>query len=192
MEEYDSSYYQKINAEEGPQANRLADVLVWKYNPGAVIDVGCATGLYLRPFLEHGVKVVGVDYADAVIQDEVLQIPRKFIHISDITKKPVGRIADLTICLEVLEHIPASGAQAAIRNICKTSGTIIFSAAQPGQGGVGHINCQPKEYWEKLFQRNGYGRDPMDEEYIKIIMAAGYHMGWLINNLMVFKKQSAS
>ncbi len=190
MSDYDVDYFTQINDEEGEQARRLADLLIWKYRPKSIIDVGCATGLYLKPFMERGIRITGVDNAIDAIANEVLQVPPKNILMRDITKQPVGKKADLTICLEVLEHIPAKGAKKAIKHISECSNVVIFSAAQPGQGGVGHINCQPKEYWEKLFGALDFHRDTTDEEYLKIIMASGYHMGWLINNMMVLKRNS--
>lgn len=188
MSDYNIAYYQHINAEEGPQAQRLADVMVWKYAPSSVIDVGCASGLYLKPFLEKGIKVTGIDSAKAAIADEILQIPRSYIQLSDITKQAPKTKADLALCIEVMEHIPARYAQRAIGNLVKAADSILFTAAQPGQGGLGHVNCQLPTYWEALFAKNGFKRKFEDEEYLKIIMAAGYHMGWLTNNLMVLEK----
>ena len=188
MSDYDVSYFQQINAEEGPQAERLADVLVWRYQPNSVLDIGCATGLYLEPFLDRGVDVIGIDYSDAVIDTAVLKIPKDKIVITDITKRPIKQRADLTVCIEVMELIDEKYAEKSVNNIAKTSKTIFFTAAQPGQGGVGHVNCQPKVYWQAFFATNGFERDIKDEDYIRIIMQAGYHMGWLTNNLMVFKK----
>lgn len=188
MTDYDVDYFQKINEEEAEQAHRLADVLIWKYQPKKVIDIGCATGLYLKPFMLHGVQIQGIDYSNDVMDKSVLQIPKTMIKMADLTKKLPRLKADLTLCVEVMEHIPESSAKAGIRNIARTSDLIFFTAAQPGQGGVGHINCQPKEYWESLFEKQGLFRDFVDEEYLRTIMAAGYHMGWLTNNLMVFKR----
>lgn len=190
MDGYDVAYFRQINNEEGPQAERLADLLVWKYSPKSVIDIGCASGLYLKPFLDRGIKVTGLDNAKAVISNEVLQIPRKNIELGDITQKPPKAKADLALCIEVMEHIPASGANSGIRNISRASNLIIFSAAQPGQGGLGHINCQPPAFWQALFAQNGFVRLYQDESYLKIIIKSGYHMGWLINNMMVFRKES--
>jgi SAM-dependent methyltransferase len=186
---YDTDYYQHINLEEAEQAQRLGDLLVWKYAPKSVLDIGSATGLYLKSFLNKGIKVTGIDYSEAAAFEDVLQIPQQYIQIRDITTKPIGLRADLSLCIEVLEHIAAKDAQAAIHHIALTSDTIFFTAAQPGQGGTGHINCQPKEYWDNLFSKEGFTRDTQDEIYIKIIMASGYHLGWLLNNLMVFKKR---
>lgn len=186
---YDVDYYKQINADEAEQANRLAEVLKWVYSPNSVIDIGSATGLYLKPFLDDGTKVTAVDYSESAISDEVLQIPKKDFKIVDITKQSIGVTADLALCVEVLEHIEAEFSEIAIHHIAETSNTIFFTAAQPGQGGVGHVNCQPKEYWAAFFTNEGFVRDIKDEDYIRIIMASGYHMGWLINNLMVFKRK---
>ncbi|HLC91705.1 MAG TPA: methyltransferase domain-containing protein [Candidatus Saccharimonadales bacterium] len=190
MDGYSAAYFKQINDEEGPQAERLADVLIWKYSPKSVIDIGCASGLYLKPFLDRNVKVRGLDNAKAVIDDEVLQIPRRYIELADITKNPPKTKADLALCIEVMEHIPKSGAKPAIRHLTQASDLIIFSAAQPGQGGVGHINCQLPSYWQALFAKNGFERQYQDESYLKTIISSGYHMGWLINNLMVLRKKS--
>jgi len=188
MDEYDVAYYQHINAEEGPQAQRLAELLIWKYSPISVIDIGCATGLYLKPFLDRGVKVTGLDSAKATLAKEVLQIPRSRIILGDITKSSPKIKADLALCIEVMEHIPASGATPGIQHLTECANLIIFSAAQPGQGGVGHVNCQPPAYWQSIFANHGFERLQEDENYLKIIMSSGYHMGWLINNLMVLHK----
>lgn len=185
---YDENYYHTINQEEGEPAYRLGKLLTWIYKPKSVLDVGSATGLYLKPFYDAGIKITGVDLSVSAVTERVLQVPKKFIKIQDITKKKIGIKADLTICIEVLEHIPESDAQISIKHISETSDTIFFTAAQPGQGGVGHINCQPKEYWEKLFTPLGFRRDQDDEEYIKIVMQSGPYMIWMINNLMVFKR----
>jgi SAM-dependent methyltransferase len=186
---YDIDYYKQINQEEAEQAARLGDLLTWIYAPQSVLDVGSATGLYLKPFLNKGIQVTGVDYATAAVDDTVLQIPKQYITTRDITKKPIGVHADLALCIEVLEHIDAKDAAVSIHHLAECADTILFTAAQPGQGGTGHINCQLKDYWDSLFQTEGFRRDEQDEAYIKIIMASGYHMGWLLNNLMVFKRR---
>lgn len=192
MTMYDTSYYKQINLEEAEQATRLAKILMWVYAPKSVLDIGSATGLYLKPFADAGLVISGVDYSASAIAKEVLQVPRKSIRIVDITKQSIATSADLALCIEVLEHIPATGTKAAITHIAETSNTIFFSAAQPGQGGVGHINTQPKEYWEAFFTGEGFRRDLIDEEYIKTLISAGYHMGWLVNNMMIFKRLAGS
>ena len=63
-----------------------------------------------------------------------------------------------------------------------------WSAAHPGQGGVDHINCQPKEYWQKLIESNGLVRDETMEQQMIEYISNGYHMGWFVQNAMIFKR----
>lgn len=184
-------YYSQIEQEETPQAVRLAEYLTAKYSPESVIDLGCATGLYLKPFSSAS-RRVGVEQSFQACY--MGQVP---ILQDDITN-PMCRYGefDLVICLEVLEHIPADRASDAIKTIVSClapHGRIIFSAAIPGQGGEGHINCQPKEYWLTLFRNvhlfSDRYVDLSDGETADLIdfMKSGYHMGWLTQNGMVLR-----
>ena len=61
------------------------------------------------------------------------------------------------MCLEVAEHIETARSEQLVQNICSLSDQyILFSAAPPGQGGVGHINEQPWEFWINLFEKRGW------------------------------------
>ncbi|MGA0104366.1 MAG: hypothetical protein ACO3LH_11725, partial [Steroidobacteraceae bacterium] len=72
----------------------------------------------------------------------------------------------------------------------RPGGNLIWSAAQPGQGGTGHINCQPKDYWAERLSACGLQRDEETEQHLKDYAASGYHMGWFVNNVMVFRQPS--
>jgi hypothetical protein len=64
---------------------------------------------------------------------------------------------DTAVSTEVAEHIPKAKAKMLVANLAKhASRTIFFTAAEPGQWGDGHINCQPKSYWEALFRNCGW------------------------------------
>jgi hypothetical protein len=65
---------------------------------------------------------------------------------------------------------------------------VYFSAACPGQGGHGHINLQPKSYWVEKFHRAGFWLDPdATAEWVGFI-GSGYHLGWLTQNGLVFRR----
>jgi hypothetical protein len=64
---------------------------------------------------------------------------------------------------------------------------LFWSAAIPEQGGDGHVNCQPKEYWEQKFIQRGLQRNQVIEFDFLSFMKNGYHMGWLVQNIMVFQ-----
>jgi hypothetical protein len=68
----------------------------------------------------------------------------------------LGRTFDLVISLETGEHLPGEAADMLVASIVRHAGTIMFSAAVPGQEGKGHINCQPHEYWHEKFAALGF------------------------------------
>lgn len=166
-------------SDEALQAEMLGNLLYDIYLPRKVVDVGCNTGLYLAPFLARGCEVMGYDNNP--------KSPTVPVRNRDITK-PFRDHADLTICLEVLEHIPDEYSDAVLDNLVKISDKLIFTAAQPGAGGVGHINCQPKEYWRQKIESRGFEFCPGETAFITERMNKPGVMGWLLNNLMVFRR----
>lgn len=141
---YDTSFF----AEEAEVARRSAEIVVpTVIIPGqAVIDVGCGTGAWLDVALEYGCVVWGVD---GFAPESAI------VHRGDLTDGYDCSGYDLALCLEVAEHLTESSARPLVQGLCGAS-TVLFSAATPGQPGVGHINCQPHEFWHDLFAEHGY------------------------------------
>lgn len=146
-----------------------------------IIDVGCGPGIYVKALKELGHEVIGVDVDKANPYEHVDIFSDEFLQYTDF---------DLCMCIEVAEHIPEDLADSLIKRLAHTSDTILFSAAVPGQGGYGHINCQYKDYWIDKFNRNNYILDEVATDKFVDFMKNGYHMGWLVNNAMVFKSYS--
>jgi hypothetical protein len=179
--------FDQITIEELPQAFRLAKVLMDTFHPTSVSDVGCATGLYLVPFVAKGIPVYGYELNEEARTRSLLR--PEDVWYGDITASPFEPpVTDISLCIEVMEHIPEADANTAINHLCLTSDIIIFSAAAPGQGGVGHINCQPKAYWVDKFRNNNFFLAPFAANSIIDYMVQGYHMGWLRQNLMVLRR----
>lgn len=187
MDDYTVDYYRSLNTEEAPQAQALAQVLTQLYHPRSVIDLGCGTGLYLEPF---DCRVEGLDCSLAAFDDEVRKIPREWLTPCDLTIPFQDIIkSDISLCLEVVEHVGSEHADTLVANICRASDTIILTAAPPGQAGLNHVNCQPQAYWEAKFAAHGFKRDYHDECAIVVSVSKTPHTFWLIRNLMVFKRQ---
>lgn len=181
----DNNYFQQIIDEETEQAQRLAQLLIDMYRPKTVADYGCATGLYLEPFAAAGIEVIGYDNAEPALA--LTKLPDQ-VHLTDLTQDLELKETDLSISLEVLEHIEARDAVKVAGTIAKHSNILVFSAAHPGQGGEGHINCRTREYWEGVFNAYGLELDPVDTARVITHMTSGYHMGWLPMNVMVLKR----
>lgn len=129
-------------------AGAIVPVLVEELRPLTVVDVGCGEGWFCREFQGHGVSTVGVD------GDRLPHVDR----VVDFTRPPYPELGgfDLVVCLEVAEHIEAQFAPKFVEWLCSLGPTVVFSAAVPGQGGPGHVNEQPPEYWAELFAEHRY------------------------------------
>jgi SAM-dependent methyltransferase len=152
---YDRDFY--ANREKNKQAAKVIISIVQEYiRPVSVVDVGCATGVWLAAFKEAGVHdILGID-GDWVPTD-MLEIPKDAFCVADVaTPIQVGRHFDLAVCLEVVEHLPEDSAATIVRSLTELSSNILFSAAIPFQGGVGHVNEQWPDYWAWRFREFGY------------------------------------
>jgi len=137
----------------------LSQVIEVRPSIASAIDIGCGVGTWLNVLQKYGVgDIQGVD--GPWVEQKYLEIPSECFRAYNFQNAEIeisfNRRYDLAICLEVAEHIPQSKANAFVRNLTTLSDLILFSAAIPGQGGLGHINEQWPSYWASLFLENGY------------------------------------
>ena len=93
------------------------------------------------------------------------------------------------MCIEVAEHIDSEFEDQVVEKVVSTVGkTLIWTAAVPGQGGIGHINCKNKEEWSEKIVKAGLTRNYEKEKELIEYISQGYHMGWFKSNVMVFDK----
>jgi len=171
-----------IHNEEQPFAKRLSKWIADELKPSKVLDIGCGPGTYVEEMRKQGLEAFGYD-----IDERVKNKP----YLSQQSLFDVKDTGDAVFCLEVAEHIEQSESKKiteALVSCLNPEGILIWSAAAPGQGGVGHINCQTKEYWEQLFLELPVVRLVDVEEALLTYIKDGYHMGWFVQNLMVLKK----
>jgi glycosyltransferase involved in cell wall biosynthesis/SAM-dependent methyltransferase len=173
--------YNHMQAEEKPMADRLALWIKSILDPNTVLDVGCGPGHFVESLRSVNVNATGADIDERVKGKDYLQY--KSIFELDTER------ADVTLCIEVAEHIEESKSDEIVKQLYKvTDKTLIFTAAQPGQGGIGHINCQPKEYWLNKLTAIGFKYNQQKHEELLTYIKQGSYMGWFINNLLVFDK----
>lgn len=154
-----------------------------RFRPAQVLDLGCGLAAYLRLFAERGMDVVGVDGAP---WSTFHQIPESAYRQHDLSAGPpvMEEDFDMSLCLEVVEHLPEAAGLALVR--CMTGHTrqaIIFSAAQPGQPGDGHITCHPPEFWLRAFEKEGWSADPAASAALRLTST----LHWFRRNLFVLR-----
>jgi SAM-dependent methyltransferase len=153
---YSQAFFEQINQAALQSAEVVVPILMELLHPQYVVDVGCGTGIWLSVYKKFGVKkVLGID--GAYVERKSLQIEDDEFLPMDLRQSfSLPETFDLSLCLEVAEHLPKRSARGLVKSLTRLSPFIFFSAAIPGQGGVQHINEQWPEYWESLFLEAGY------------------------------------
>lgn len=154
---YDDHFMDYTGDSSRHSAVVIAGLLQSPLHIDSVLDVGCATGTWLRAWSEAGVgDIQGVD-GDYVDRTRLRVDPSCF-RSADLSRPlSLDRRYDLVQSLEVAEHIDAAHAGRFVQNLVDHSnGLILFSAAPPGQGGEYHVNEQPLQYWREKFAGHGY------------------------------------
>lgn len=121
-----------------------------------IVDFGCGAGTWLWCAKSFGTKdILGLD--GDYVPKGMRMINDEYFMPADLEKVQIlPKKYDLAMSLEVAEHLSPDAADNFVESLCGASDTILFSAAHPGQGGNGHINEQPIEYWIDKFRIHDY------------------------------------
>ena len=125
--------------------------------PFRVLDAGCAMGLLVEALVARGVDAFGVDVSAYAISQAAPEV-RNRCQVGSLTAPLDGRF-DLIVCIEVLEHMPAADAAAALKNICAHTDDVLFSSSPTDFSEATHVNVQAPEVWAEAFAREGLLRD---------------------------------
>lgn len=159
---YDQRFYDWVNLTARQSARRLLPLARNACSPASVVDVGCGEGAWLDEWRRVGVNdLTGVD-GDYVTRARLLIPADRFI-AADLSRGfTAPRRFDLAQSLEVAEHLPPASSETFVESLCALSDIVLFSAAQPGQGGEGHVNERKPSEWAALFAQHGYNAyDPI-------------------------------
>lgn len=154
--------------------------------PSSLVDIGCGPGHVVRMAASMGIPAVGVDICATPDGSQLFRSDLRFEWVS-----PTGP-ADMVLCLEVGEHLPASSAQVLCSTLAMNTalgGTLLFSAAVPGQGGSGHLNERPHSYWRGLLATKFKEVPHMTAKLRTTWSVVAPRSWWYGQNLMIFRKE---
>jgi len=151
-----------------PFCHVIAGTLVEKYNPGSVLDLGCATGYLVYAFDEFGVESFGVDLSEYAI-DHGPESVRARLFKADVASEALpfedGKF-DMVTALGVLEHLKnMDHAICETKRVLRTGGTLFIRTPKRsietvlrmlGISDPTHINVHPRAYWVKTLESHGF------------------------------------
>lgn len=149
--------------------------------PRSVVDFGCGLGAYLKTFKNLGVDIAcGVEGQD---MSDFMADGIDFVRHDLSEPLDLGKRYDVVQCTEVIEHLHERGASVLMDTICRhAEKAVLFSAAKPGQPGIGHVNCRPLAHWLAEFAKRGWVPD--------VFLSLGFRMhatlSWFRANPVVF------
>jgi 2-polyprenyl-3-methyl-5-hydroxy-6-metoxy-1,4-benzoquinol methylase len=184
---YDADFFLEGNQSKTDSADKVARIITEIFSFSSVFDIGCGMGIFSEPFLRLGKDVLGCDLS---VDGLALSSKEFTVFQADVTKPiRLNRKYDLVLCFEVAEHIPKKYSRQLVENCAANGKQIIFTAAPPGQPGIGHINGQPYEFWINLFAEKNFIFQRELTERVRHQMKQEQVVHWIANNFMYFSME---
>jgi SAM-dependent methyltransferase len=185
---YDRKFYRDLDTTAQTSAREIVPMILDLVKVGSVVDVGCGDGGWLSIFKANGVDdIIGID--GPWIDDDLLKIAKPQFRRSPLDELlPIERRFDLSMSLEVAEHLPPEKADQFVAELTRLAPIVLFAAAVPGQGGLHHVNEQWPGYWTARFAAHGYR--PIDAIRLAVWNRASVTW-WYKQNTLLFATPAA-
>lgn len=162
---YNENFYKNRHTDTLYSAKKILGIvksIIPQQQISSVLDFGCGIGTWLSILKNKNCKITGID--GPWVPKQYLVIPQQDFLSMDILQSLSDTSSNLwllskynlSISLEVAEHISQNLAYRFIEFLTKKSDYILFSAAIPGQTGDGHVNEQWPSYWAEKFDHYSF------------------------------------
>jgi len=187
---YDSDWFE-LQEWQHPWCQKLMGWLGGEYGPfDSSLDLGAGDGYYSHVLAEMGTTATAVEVSEEALP-AMSELVNNVVH--DLREPlDLGQGFDLVLSLEVAEHLPLSAADIFCDTIARhCTDLLVFTAAAPGQGGHGHCNLQPFDFWRDRLQSRGLrflasGTDRIRQAWKNILRDS---VPWLSKNVTLFERQ---
>jgi len=190
LKHYDKEFY-SMHIDWQSDYRHISDWIALNLNADVYGDIGCGNGYIIRNLYKNNKKQVwGIDGSKNFI-NFVNKSIAPYVKVVDLTERHKLQRSDVSICLEVAEHIEEGYSDIFVQNVVSTKArTIIFTAAPPGQEGISHVNLKPAKFWLKKFKKHGYlPNDMLAQKFRRDLSPQLKHTKWYLNNIMILEKK---
>jgi SAM-dependent methyltransferase len=157
----------------------------------SVIDVGCGSGAFAAEAARQGLRAIGLEHSRHGINLARQQgVDCRPFDVARPVREQMSEVVDLAYSFEVAEHVPASLADNFVHFMTRLGPLVVFTAAQPGQGGIGHLNEQPLEYWIQKFEREGFDQSRAETDALRASFQTRQTSYWFYRNALVFRRRA--
>jgi SAM-dependent methyltransferase len=158
MATYGNQYFtEEIFSTDYPS---LAKAIIEAYAPKHIVEVGCGPGHLTKSFSALNIKTTAIDGFSVPDFSAYPNIDFTKIDLNNKSEMSTflnnNKGFDLVVCTEVAEHLLPESSNYLIEFLTSLAPVVVFSAAIPNQKGTGHINCQNRLFWHKMFAKNGF------------------------------------
>lgn len=180
----------------GGDWNGFAAAVLRHCAPRSIVDVGCGDGKLLAAIrrLAAEVPLLGIDGSPGALElAAAMGLPVLHHDLASTRSSDVAslraRVAgfDVAVSLETAEHLPPWAGAKFVQTLARTR-LVVFSAAQPGQGGTLHMNERPGAYWRGRFTACGFHLAAADAA-LRAEVASLDLPPWYAANITLFERR---
>jgi hypothetical protein len=88
-----------------------------------------------------------------------LDVDASGLDASETLGAPLERKSDLVLCIDVLERLSPTDAEAALENLCASTDRVVFSSTPFEYAEPANVNVHAPEDWSAQFARQGFVRN---------------------------------
>lgn len=183
-------YYHRVALDNAPAVVTAFEAAF--PDAGMFLDVGAGSGAYAAELRRRGMTVVACEYSPwGRVWARAQGVDCRPLHLEAEDPMGVRGRFDVAYSFEVAQQVEEALGMQLVDCLCRAADTVVFSSAQPGQGGgVGTVTLRPKQFWIDAFEARGMRYAAAKSESLVADFAArGTTAYWLPKNVAVFEAE---